>query len=134
MAACGTHDSVQRVAQAFQGGAKNPDEPPRVINAELPFRYPAPMYARRVQGNVTLRIFIDGDGLVRRDSTRVEESSGYPALDTAALRGSVDLRFVPAKLHGEPMPVTVLFPVYFRHPEAHALPGDTILNKHGQTP
>jgi hypothetical protein len=25
------------------------------------------------------------------------------------------------------MPVTILFPVYFRHPEAHALPGDTIL-------
>jgi hypothetical protein len=27
------------------------------------------------------------------------------------------------------MGVSILFPVYFRHPEAHALPGDTILNK-----
>jgi hypothetical protein len=27
------------------------------------------------------------------------------------------------------MPVTILFPVYFRHPDAHALPGDTILKR-----
>ena len=56
------------------------------------------------------------------------ESSGFPALDSAAVRGSAELRFVPAKLRGEPMGITVLFPVYFRHPDARALPGDSILN------
>ena len=134
LTACGDQQSTQRMAQAFQTGTANPDELPRVINADLPFRYPAAMYARRAQGNVTLRIFIDRDGLVRRDSTRIEETSGHPALDSAAIKGSIDLRFVPAKLRGEPMPITVLFPVYFRHPEAHALPGDTILTRHGPTP
>jgi hypothetical protein len=27
------------------------------------------------------------------------------------------------------MPVTILFPVYFRHPDAHPLPGDTIITR-----
>ena len=126
--ACGER-STKRVAEAFQVGPARPDEEPRVLNTELPFRYPAALYARRIQGNVTLRLLIDTTGQVNADSTRIEESSGYAPLDSAAVKGSLDLRFVPAKLHGDPMATTVLFPVYFRHPEAHALPGDTILNK-----
>ena len=132
--ACSDKRTAQKMAQAFQRGVAHPDEAPRVLNTELPFRYPAVLYARRVQGNVTLRLYIDTAGQARADSTRIEESSGYAALDSAAVKGSQDLRFVPAKLHGEPLATTVLFPVYFRHPEAHALPGDTILNTHVPTP
>ena len=128
VAGCGDR-STQRVVQALQRSTARPDEEPKVLNTELPFRYPAALYARRIQGNVTLRLHIDTTGQVNADSTRIEESSGYVALDSAAVKGSLDLRFVPAKLHGDPMATTVLFPVYFRHPEAHALPGDTILNK-----
>ncbi|MEP6733173.1 MAG: energy transducer TonB [bacterium] len=131
---CMEKESTQKVAQALQIGAARPDEVPKVINTDLPFRYPAALYARRIQGNVTLRLYVDRDGQVRADSTRIEESSGYGALDSAAVKGSQELRFVPAKLRGEAMPTTVLFPVYFRHPEAHALPGDTILNKRGLAP
>ena len=131
---CTEKDSAQKMAQALQVRAARPDEVPKVINTDLPFRYPAALYARRVQGNITLRMYIDRDGQVLSDSTRIEESSGYAALDSAAVKGSQELRFVPAKLHGEPMATTVLFPVYFRHPEAHALPGDTILNKRGLAP
>ena len=133
-AACMETDTTQKMAQAFQARAAHPDEVPEVLNTDLPFRYPAALYARRVQGNVTLRLYVDTTGLVRADSTRIEESSGYAALDSAAVKGSQELRFVPAKLRGEPLAATVLFPVYFRHPEAHALPGDTILNKHSRTP
>src|SRR5213075_3350368 len=82
-----------------------------VCSSDLPFRYPPALYARKVQGNVTLRLFIDRDGRPKNDSTRVEESSGLESLDSAAVRGSQELRFVPAKLHGEPMAVSVLFPV-----------------------
>lgn len=124
-------EAPQKVAQAFQAAASAPDEVPRMINTDLPFRYPAPLYARKVQGNVTLRLHLDRDGNVVPDSTRVEEPSGFPGLDSAALNGSRELRFVPAKLKGEAMPVTILFPVYFRHPEARPLPGDTILKKTG---
>jgi TonB family protein len=128
-AGCMDSDTSQKVAQAFQAGAARPDEKPRMLNTDVPFHYPPALYERKVQGNVTLYLHIDRDGQVRPDSTRIEESSGYAALDSAAVLGSQELRFVPAKLRGEPMGVSILFPVYFRHPEAHALPGDTILNR-----
>jgi TonB family protein len=106
----------------MQSATPRPDEPPAMVNGELPFRYPAALYARKVQGNVTLRLFIDRDGRVNADSTRVDEPSGNAQLDSAALMGAKDLRFVPAKYHGETIPVTILFPVFFRHPEAPPLP------------
>lgn len=104
-----------------------PEVMPVVMNDDLPFRYPTALFAQQVQGNVTLRIFIDADGQVIMDSTRVVETSGYTALDSAAVKGSGELKFVPAKRRGEPMAVSILFPVYFRHPEAAPLPGDTVL-------
>lgn len=131
---CMSGESSQKMAAAIRTGGAHPDEAPSVLNSDLPFRYPAALYARRVQGNVTLRLHVDRDGQVTSDSTKIEESSGYAALDSAAVKGSQELRFVPAKLRGEAIPTTVLFPVYFRHPEAHALPGDTILTKRGNAP
>jgi TonB family protein len=104
-----------------------PDEMPVLLNTELPFRYPAVLYTRKVQGNVTLSLFIDRDGRVLDDSTRVDETSGFTALDSAAVQGARALHFVPAKLRGAAIPISMLFPVYFRHPDAPALPGDTIL-------
>jgi TonB family protein len=129
MGGCMDRDTSQKVAQAFQTGATKPDELPKMLNGELPFHYPPALYARKVQGNVTLYLHIDRNGQTTPDSTRIEESSGYTALDSAAVKGSQELHFVPAKLRGEPIGVSILFPVYFRHPESHALPGDTILNK-----
>ena len=129
LGSCLDQDTSQKVAQALQTGATKPDELPKMLNGELPFHYPPVLYARKVQGNVTLYLYIDRNGQVTSDSTRIEESSGYSALDSAAVKGSQELHFVPAKLRGEPIGVSILFPVYFRHPEAHALPGDTILNK-----
>ena len=98
-----------------------------MLNGELPFRYPPTLYARKVQGNVTLRLVIDDAGRVVPESTRVQDPSGYPGLDSAAVTGSRELRFSPALAHGVPVSVSVLFPVYFRHPDATPLPGDTIL-------
>ena len=131
--ACMDNDTTQKVARALQAGPPVPEEIPRMINTELPFRYPPALYAQKVQGNVTLRLRVDTNGQVRPDSTRIEASSGYPALDSAAVKGSQELRFVPARLHGEPMAVTILFPVYFRHPDARPLPGDTILTRRDST-
>lgn len=106
-----------------------PEVMPVILNSELPFRYPTALFTQQVQGNVTLRLFIDADGHVASESTRVVETSGYSALDSAAVKGSQELRFVPAKRRGEPLPVSLLFPVYFRHPDALPLPGDTILDQ-----
>jgi TonB family protein len=129
LAACVDDSTSQKIAQGFQRSASQPDEPPVMVNKEPPFRYPAALYARKVQGDVTLRLFINRDGNVTPDSTRIEQSSGYPSLDSAAIKGSQELRFVPAKLHGEAVAVSVFFPVLFRHPDAPPLPGDTILKK-----
>jgi protein TonB len=106
-----------------------PDERPVMVNTELPFHYPGALYAGKLQGNVTLRLFVDANGQTVPESTKAEERSGYAAFDSAAVAGARDLRFVPAKLRGEPMGMTILFPVYFRHPEAPALPGDSALRK-----
>jgi len=64
---------------------------------------------------------------VRPESTQVAEQSGYPAFDSAAVTGSRELRFRPAKFGSRPGPVSILFPVFFRHPQGKAMPGDTIL-------
>ncbi len=129
-AACvDTKDAAQKAAMAIMSGPPKPDVLPAVQNKELPFRYPAALYAKKIQGNVTLRIFIDSLGIVHGDSTAVVETSGYPALDSAAIRGAEVLRFSPAMLKGKPISVPILFPVFFRHPEAAPLPGDTILKK-----
>jgi len=126
VAGCAKGDAASRVPAPRDPGPR-PDEMPALVNTELPFRYPAVLYAQKVQGNVTLRLFIDRDGRVVKDSPRIDETSGSTVLDTAALGGSEALRFIPAKLHGEPIAVSILFPVYFRHPEARALPGDSVL-------
>lgn len=108
---------------------RRPDELPVMLNKELPFRYPPALYAQKVQGNVTLRIFVDSSGRVVTDSTHVAETSGFAALDSAAVKGSRELRFNPAKTRDNTVPVSILFPVYFRHPEAPPLPGDSAIGK-----
>lgn len=109
-----------------------PDEKPIMVNRDLPFHYPGALYALRRQGNVTLRLYVDSTGQTVPESTRVEEKSEYPEFDSAAVAGARDLHFIPAKLHGEPMGMTILFPVYFRHPEATPLPGDSAIKKSGR--
>jgi TonB family protein len=123
---CIDKDDAKKMIDALQAGLV-PDSLPVMRNTELPFKYPPELYAQKVQGNVTLRIHIDTAGRVRPESTSVIESSGYPALDSSAVNGASVLDFRPAYSEGKPLAISVLFPVYFRHPDARPLPGDTIL-------
>ena len=117
----------------FQTVGRQPDVAPVMLNKELPFRYPPALYAQKVQGNVTLRIYIDSNGAIVPDSTRVAETSGFSALDSAAMKGSRDLKFDPAKTQGQPVPVSILLPVFFRHPDAPPLAGDSIIQRDSTT-
>ncbi|MGH7603710.1 MAG: energy transducer TonB [Gemmatimonadaceae bacterium] len=126
---CGKGDG----SSPFQTLGRQPDVAPVMLNKELPFRYPPALYAQKVQGNVTLRIYIDSNGAIVPDSTRVAETSGFNALDSAAMKGSRDLKFEPAKIGGQPVPVSILLPVYFRHPDAPPLPGDSIIKPDSDT-
>ena len=127
VAGCGIDkDTTAKAVESLITPPK-PDSAPVMLNTEPPFRYPPSLYDKKVQGNVVLRLFIDSTGRVWPESTLVTETSGYPALDSAAIKGSDVLRFKPAMKDGAPMNVRVAFPVYFRHPDAKALPGDTVL-------
>jgi TonB family protein len=129
LAACMDRESAQKALESLGASGPRPDAMPAMLNETLPFRYPPALFAQKVQGNVTLRIFIDSTGMVLADSTSVEESSGYPGLDSAAVKGTEALRYQPAMLGGNPIGVSILLPVYFRHPEMPPLPGDTLLQR-----
>ena len=128
-AACDTRAATQKGIEALWEAGPRPDSLPVMKNADLPVRYPSALYAQKVQGNVTLRIYIDSTGRVHADSTAVVEASGYAAFDSAAITGVRALSFRPAIKDGAPMAVSILFPVFFRHPEGKPLPGDTVLKK-----
>ena len=130
-AACSREDPQRAVEAILPDGP--PDEYPVLLNTELPFRYPPALYDQKVQANVTLRLFIDSLGRVIPDSTLVQEASGHRQLDSAAVTGSRELRFAPARRDGRPLAVSALFPIYFRHPEAAPLPGDTVLKARGDS-
>ena len=127
LAGCIDRQMAQRAIEAIQTTGERVEVKPVMLNDQLPFRYPPALFASKVQGNVTIRIYIDSTGKVWPESTMVVHSSGYPALDSAAVTGSRRLRFRPAKLRGKPVGVSALLPVFYRYPGARPLPGDTVL-------
>jgi TonB family protein len=90
------------------------EEPPVAINSVSPVRYPPALLEQGIEGRVLLQLFVDSAGVLNPDSTRIAESSGYPALDSAALAGAPELRFSPALLQGHPVAAPFLQPVQFR--------------------
>ncbi len=96
------------------------DHPPVLINAESPVEYPPELYELKVEADVVLRLFVDAEGIIQPDSTSVAESSGHPALDSAALAGVTRFRFAPALRRGTPTATAFLQPIHFRHPEGAA--------------
>ena len=89
-------------------------EAPVALNPEVPIAYPPALFEQKIEGDVTLRLFVDSTGKLIPESTRVAETSGYPALDSAALNGAKTLRFAPAKRHGVAVATAFLQPVEFR--------------------
>ncbi len=100
-----------------QGGVIRRDEPPVPIDPETPVSYPDALYAQRISGTVLLRLFLTETGQVVSESTRVQESSGWPALDSAALAAAPRLRYAPALRNGVPVATLFTQPIHFRHPD-----------------
>lgn len=95
-------------------------EPPVVTNPESPVEYPADLFEQQVEGVVLLRLYVTASGTLVPDSTRIEESSGFPELDSAALRSVGQLRFAHARRDGLPASTAFVQPVHFRHPKLAA--------------
>lgn len=99
-------------------------EPPVAVNAQSPVEYPQALWIQGIEGKVILRLHVDSTGAVVPESTRVDESSGYPALDSAALAAVPRLKYAPALRNGVPAPLTFTQPIIFKHP----------VNAEGMTP
>ena len=106
--------------QSAQPGPPPESEAPVALNPDVPIAYPAALFEQNIEGEVVLRLFTDSTGRLIPESTRVAESSNYPALDSAALAGSTRLRFAPAKRRGVPVATSFLQPVEFHHPGTNA--------------
>jgi periplasmic protein TonB len=110
-------DSTVTLPADANPGAPRRDEPPVALDAETPVRYPLALYQQRISGTVLLRLFVDETGKVTPESTRVQESSGYPALDSAALAAAPKLSYAPALRNGTPVATLFTQPIHFRHPD-----------------
>src|SRR5438876_10038739 len=106
----GSQQSSGQTSQA----APPESEAPVALNPDVPIAYPPALFEQKVEGDVTLRLFVDSTGKLIPESTRVAEPSGYPALDSAALAGAGTLRFAPAKRGGVAVAAAFLQPVEFR--------------------
>lgn len=95
--------------------ARNAEAPP-VALGEPAVEYPPALFMQGIGGSVELRLFVDSAGRVVPESTTVQRSSGYPALDSAALAAAPRLRYAPGRRGGRPAAMMFLQPIQFRHP------------------
>jgi periplasmic protein TonB len=106
-----------RLPSESPGSAPPPEGPPVALNPESPVGFPQQLLTQGVEGIVVLHLFVDGTGATVPESTRVAESSGYPALDSAALAAVPQLHYAPAVHGGTPVATAFLQPVQFRNPQ-----------------
>lgn len=92
-------------------GSDEPIQEPTPLYGEVPIEYPLDLWDADVEGVTLLRVRVTDMGVV--DSVEVLEGSGYPAFDSAAVRGALDLRYNPARRDGERTTVWAKVPVHF---------------------
>ena len=90
---------------------------PSITNREEVVRvmgesYPPLLREAGIGGTVRVFFFVGDDGIV--EQVRLDQSSGHPALDEAALNVAGAYRFSPALNDDEPVPVWVSFPITFQ--------------------
>jgi protein TonB len=84
---------------------------PTPLYGEVPIEYPIDLWDADVEGETLLRVRVTEEGGV--DSVEVVEASGYPAFDSAAVRGALQLRYSPARRDGRRISVWARVPVQF---------------------
>jgi protein TonB len=119
---CGARDDgAMRLTSGTAVASTGPaDQPPVAVNPVSPVEYPAALREQGIEGRVLLRLYADSQGTLLPESTKVAESSGYPALDSAAMAGAPSLRFSPALRNGRPVAGAFLQPIHFRNPRSRS--------------
>jgi protein TonB len=102
--------SPSRSVAAAPPAVGSPDALPSEIHSPFP-AYPPELLARRIQATVVLRVKIAADGSVA-DAT-VHRTSGYAAMDQAAIAGVKSWKFKPAIKNGQPVETVVRKPFTF---------------------
>lgn len=108
------------LAAAVAGCAEEPFEDPVPLEGDSPFRYPLTLWDEGAEGASLLMVHVTETGTV--DSAYVDQTSGYPAFDSAAVAGAMQLRFLPARRGEERTDAWVRFPVRFQRPESAPQP------------
>ncbi|HEX3234994.1 MAG TPA: energy transducer TonB [Gemmatimonadales bacterium] len=120
--ACRTRDdgTIRLTGETAAVSVDPADQPPVAVNPVSPVEYPAALREQGIEGRVVLRLYADSRGTLVAESTKVAESSGYPALDSAATTGAPKLRFSPALRNGRPVAGAFLQPIHFRIPRTRS--------------
>ena len=100
-------------------GAPPQPAPPPMVQPRFDAAYldnPRPAYpgvSRRLgeEGEVRLRVQVDPAGLAQQ--VEIQQGSGYPRLDQAALETVRQWRFVPARQGDQPVAAWVIVPIQF---------------------
>lgn len=112
--ACSGDDDARAAADASADSAVV--QPPVALDPVPPIAFPAGFEDTTTLATVRLRLFIDEHGAVLLDSTRIAESSGVAALDSAAVAGAARLRYAPALREGRATATAFVQPIEFRRP------------------
>jgi TonB family protein len=102
------------------------------VQSALVSHYPPLLRDAGIDGSPTIHFFIDSTGVVVR--TMLAKSSGYPALDAAALAVARGMTFSPAKNRERDVSVWVEIPIVFSAKEPQGVPVDTAAQAMGIPP
>ncbi|MGM9541037.1 energy transducer TonB [Anaerovibrio sp.] len=84
-----------------EAAAKRPKTPPQFLGGKEP-RYPRDLQEQGIGGTVLLRLTVTAEGSVA--GVEIAGSSGYPALDTAAVKAAYSYSFAAARnIYDEPV-------------------------------
>jgi TonB family protein len=88
-----------------------PLELPVPMEQASPFQYPESLWDEGVEGQAVVMVLVGSEGTV--DSVYVRQTSGWAAMDSAAVRGARVLRFEPGRRGADAVDVWVRLPVRF---------------------
>jgi len=114
-------DTLNRLDFELRRTGDRPHFTPFTVRPELTNRqaavaaidrhYPDSLKAMGIGGTANIWMYVDVEGRV--ESTRVQKSSGYEALDQAAMAAAREFEFTPARNRDQLVPVWIAIPITF---------------------